>query len=208
MLVLVYYLAYLSLYKNYRKLWDIFTRIISTLNALNCIYMIYYELFQSPPNKLGMLNLYYVASDYSLKTLFQFSHYLLVDGTFQIPDIGSFQTLLSILHHFVGGIGIYMIADNKMGFYLGFYFAMTEISTPFLNLSWFFRYKRLFLIFYIFFFLSRIVTIPFLLEYLSRNTEYILTLPTHQNLMCFYASYALIMLNVIWFIFMTKKLFV
>jgi len=170
--------------------------------------MVVYETYLAPVNNLGMLNLYYKASKYSLDILFQFSYYLFVDGLFQLPDLKnfSFPLLLSILHHLVGGLGIYMIANNEMGFFLGYYFALTEISTPFLNLSWFFRKDFLFKIFYIFFFSSRIATFPLLLEYLSDNTEYIMLLPVQQRFMSFYGSYTLIVLNLVWFIFMTKKL--
>lgn len=205
----LYSIFYIILYKK-RKYWDSFTRIVSTFNAFNCVYMIYYETFLSPVHDQGMISLYYLASEYSLNVLFQFSYYLFVDGLFQLPDLKekmSASTILSILHHFVGGLGIYMIANNRKGFFLGYYFAMTEISTPFLNLSWFIRKNFLFNIFYAFFFLSRIITIPFLLEYLDTNTENLVKLPFQQTFMCFYGSYALITLNLIWFMFMSKKIF-
>ena len=198
-LFLIYIIAYQNI-KN-KKSWDIFTRIVSTYNALQCLYMIYYEMFLY--GKGGMSNLYYVASDYSTDSLYFFSYYLFIDGLFQLLK---FTDILSILHHFIGSFGIYLIANNRMGFFLGYYFAMTEISTPFLNLSWYFRNKILFVIFYILFTISRIFTIPFLLEYLNNNTENILTLNTIQSFMSFYGSYSLITLNSIWFIFLTKKL--
>ena len=208
-LFIIYTISYILLFDKNRKYWDSFTRIISTLNSLQCFYMVYYEIFLASPNSTGMIDLNYLGSEYSLNVLFEFSYYLFVDGLFQIPDLRekfSLSIILSMMHHFVGGLGIYMIADSKMGFFLGCYFAMTEISTPFLNLSWFIREKILFRIFYIFFFLSRIVTIPFLLEYLELNREKIMALSGSQIFMSFYGSHALISLNLIWFVFMTKKM--
>ena len=192
--------------KDKRRYWDCFTRIVSTLNAFQCMYMIYCETIA--PKATGLSDLYYVATSSSLNSLYMFSSYLIVDGLFQLPDLSefSFSLVLSILHHFVGGLGIYLIAQNQIGFFLGYYFAFTEISTPFLNLSWFFRGKFLFLIFYLFFFFSRIVTFPFLLEYLSHNTSEIMALQPLQIFMGFYGSYTLILLNLTWFIVLTKKI--
>ena len=187
-----------------RKKWDTFTRFISSCNALQCSIMVYRVI----RNNLDLSSLYFKPEEYYTNSLFWFAAYLFVDGLFQLPDLYSyfsFSLLLSILHHVVGGFGIYLIAEARMGFFLGFYFAMTEVSTPLLNLSWYYRYKFLFTSFYMVFFLCRIVTIPFLLNYLYQNAEYITTLGTLRSSMCFYASYTLIVLNLIWFIFLTKK---
>ena len=200
---IVYSIAYL--YCNNKRSWDIFTRIFSTFNAFQCIYMVYYEMFVSEAN--GMLSLYYSASDFSIKSLYLFSSYLLVDGIFQLPYLTDLSTFLSVLHHFIGSFGIYLIASNKMGFFLGYYFAFTEISTPFLNLSWYFRKKYLFVIFYVLFTISRILTVPFLLEYLDMNKKDIISLIPIHSFMSFYGSYGLIALNNIWFMFLTKKVF-
>ena len=122
--------VYLSgfLYLN-RKYWDSFTRIASTFNALQCIYLVYSE-YSSP-----LMDFTYQGNN---DFLFIFSSYLFVDGLFQLPDLltnFSSSLILSIIHHGVGGFSIYLIAESKLVFFLGFYFAMTEISTPFLNLS-------------------------------------------------------------------------
>ncbi len=206
---LILYYTYLIFYylfnKQNRYIWDSFTRVISTLNSIQCVYMVYCETFYS--KSIGMYNIYYIADESSLRTLFWFSSYLFIDGIFQLPDKMSFSLILSILHHFVGSIGIYIIANTKMGFFLGYYFAMTEISTIFLNLSWVLRNKIIFYIFYIFFVLSRIITIPFLLDFINYNSSEILKLiPFYYN-MVYYGSYTLLTLNFIWFIFLTKKLF-
>jgi hypothetical protein len=207
-LFFLYLPAYILLIKK-RSKWDTFTRIISTFNALQCTYMIFIvvknELLRS-----DIFSIYYSPTDYYTNTLFIFAGYLFVDGLFCLPDLYtdfSFGLILSILHHVIGGYGIYLIADTKLGFFLGFYFAMTEISTPLLNLSWYYRKDIFFNLFYVFFFMYRIVTIPILLKYLSENAVEISKLDPLRVFMSFYASYALIVLNIIWFLFITQKWF-
>lgn len=198
----IYLLAYTFLPN--RKAWDSFTRIISTINALQCVYMVSIEML----NDKELFIFEYQAAPYSINSLFLFSGYLCVDGIFQLPDLYtdfSFGLILSIIHHVVGGFGIYLIADARLGFYLGFYFAMTEMSTFFLNISWFYRNYLSFCCFYFLFIFSRIATIPLLLTYLHKNTIPIYQLSSLESFMCFYASYALIALNCIWGIFLTMK---
>ena len=198
--IVSYILAYL--YLN-RKGWDIFTRIVSTLNALQCVYMVGRNIFNTK-----MFDLYYVADEDSLNSLYLFSTYLLVDGLFIIPDLSykfKIQILLSLLHHFLGSLGIYLIANNQKGFFLGFYFAMTEVSTPLLNVLWIWNKTTLLKIFFYLFALCRIFTIPILLLYLHFNKTQIRTLSFVNCFMSFYGSYALILLNLIWFHFLRKK---
>jgi hypothetical protein len=199
-LFLIYIFAY-YLFKE--KVWNGFTRVVSTLNALQCVYMVGRNLLNRK-----MFDLYYLPDESSNNALFLFSSYLFVDGIFLLPELTNFnfQLFLSLLHHFIGSFGIYLIAYNEMGFFLGFYFAMTELSTPLLNLSWGFRKPIFLTIFYILFTICRILTIPVLLFYLHINTTSIYTLPPLHSFMCFYGSYTLITLNLIWFIFLTRKI--
>ena len=202
----IYLFAYIYLVRSRRK-WDTFTRAISTINALQCTFMVLNvvknELFN--PN---IFSLSYSPTDYYTNSLFMFAGYLFVDGLFALPDLYtnfSFGLILSIAHHAIGCYGIYLIAVTRLGFFLGFYFAMTEISTPLLNLSWYYRHNVLFILFYILFFMYRITTIPILLKYLSNNASEIYKLDPIRVFMSFYASYALIALNIIWFFFITQK---
>ena len=196
-----YLLAYSILNKKY---WNTFTRLVSTANSILCVYMVYYETFC--PKLLGLFDINYVADQKSLNTLYFFSSYLFVDGCFQLLDELNSSLLLSLLHHFVGGLGIYIIAKMEMGFFLGYYFAMTEISTIFLNLSWFYRKKYILITFYFFFTISRIFTIPFLLDFININSKEISNLIPFHYYMVYYGSYTLISLNLIWFAILTKKL--
>ena len=188
--------------------WNVFTRVVSTFNALQCVAMTSHVLLNS--NWFKLFNLHFEPSIIYTNSLYTFCSYLFVDGLFQLPDLiydFNFSSFLSIAHHVVGGYGIYLIAEAEMGFFLGWYFAMTEISTPFLNLSWFFRKKVLLKIFYYIFFVSRIVTIPILLAYLWKNSEAInMLIPIHV-FMSYYGSYTLVALNSVWFYFLTRKVF-
>ena len=200
--IITYLLAYLYLP---RKGWDIFTRIISTLNAWQCMYMVSRNIFNTK-----IFDLYYVADQSSLNSLYLFSTYLVIDGIFLMPDLSakfSVQTCLSLLHHFLGSLGIYLIASNQKGFFLGFYFAMTEVSTPLLNLLWLYKNPILLKIFFYLFTVCRIITIPILLLYLHFNKTQIQNLSPLNCFMSFYGSYALIFLNLVWFHFLKKKVF-
>ena len=116
------------------------------------------------------------------------------------------SNILSLIHHFVGSIGIFLIAYNQLGFFLGFYFAFTEISTPFLNLSWIFRTKKIMRIFQIIFFFCRILSSPFLLYYLHVNYDKIMSLSLLNRFMSFYGSYSLIALNIIWYVMISRHI--
>jgi hypothetical protein len=185
------------------KTWNGFTRIASTANALQCIYMVSRNLLNRE-----MMNLYYLPDEASNNALYIFSSYLFIDGAFSTPEFyrsPNFSLVLSLLHHFVGSFGIFLIAYKEMGFFLGFYFAMTELSTPILNLSWKWRHPTLLKLFFVVFISCRLLTIPILLYYLRINTDKIYTLSPIQSFMCFYGSYTLIALNLIWASFLTRK---
>ena len=196
-----------------KKYWDNFTRIMSTLNALQCVSMTIYNvyLYYTQDNVFPLEHLYYFPDTYSTKSLMYFCSYLYIDGIFEflngiVSQSFSYMTMLSLLHHFIGGYGIYLIASTRLGFFIGLYFAMTEFSTIFLNLSWCFRKRSFFLLFYITFIACRIVTIPFLLLYVKNNYFYLTFLPKYQVNMVYYGSFALISLNLFWYILMTRKI--
>ena len=208
--ILVFLYGFGKLYfLNDKRKWNIFTRVISTMNALQCITMVCREIYNLDMSKNPSINsIYFFPEQESINSLFMFCSYLFVDGIFQFPELYtnfSFGLILSILHHLVGGYGIYLIAKTKMGFFLGFYFAMTELSTPFLNLSWGFRKNYIFYIFYILFFQCRILTIPLVINYLNSNAFVVLGVYPIHRFMFYYGTYALISLNLVWFIFLTLK---
>ena len=205
----------ITLFIKNNDLWNIFTRITSTLNAMSCVYMVINVITSEN------MNIYYnmvtEGDDHVITSLYWFAAYLFVDGVFYIPTLirkPNFQTVMSMLHHFVGGLGIYLIAHEQLGLGLGLYFAGTEISTPLLNLSWIlynYNIKNLFAyiefgIFYFVFVIARIFTIPILVNYLIYNHEYIQTLTGVKFLLAYCGSGTLALLNITWSIMLTLKI--
>jgi len=209
-LLFVYIFMYILLRKNEHG-WNVFTRLVSLCNSFQCtamaIYMIgvcYYEIF----------DINWIGNDNVMRSLRMFSTYLFIDGIFCLPSIVSkpdLNGLTSVLHHFVGGFGIYLMAKQRLGLGLGVYFAWTEVSTPLLNLSWYYytnniKTKFVYGLFYVVFTLSRIVTIPFILSYIYINRNIIHQLPSLHYWMVHAGSYTLITLNILWFVMLTRKL--
>lgn len=200
--------------KTTKTYWDLFTRGVSTCNAINCVWLVSIWVFPNY-NKYFCLN--YQGDVLFTNGMFLFSSYLFVDGVFYLPQFlfnPSVQMLTTILHHFVGGLGIYVIASLNRGLGLAAYFAWTEVSTPLLHMSWLLYSnniknmysKMVFGCFYITFFLVRIVSIPTLLKYLYVNYQQINQDPLFHRIMVYGGSGTLICLNVIWFTILTLKL--
>ena len=212
-----YLIFYLPLYSitaltKKRKIWESAAQTGSTVNALQCIYMVVTTLISL--NRLEYYDLVYSGNDYVIKSLYWFAAYLFVDGIFHLPNILSTPNLhgfTSILHHFVGGLSIYMIAKRRMGLGFGLYFAGTEISTPLLNLSRvLYKVKNnvtyiVFGLFYCTFFTARIVTVPLLIRYIKFNRDVINRLEITDQIMIYGGSGILALLNIIWFIMLTRK---
>lgn len=209
LLIFIIYANSWSLTKNNKTHRELINAIFSILNALQCVYMVFYYFDNN------YLNLLYTGNEYVVNSLFWFASYLFIDGSFKVKSVITncdTKGITSLLHHFVGGLGIFMIAYNRKGLGLGIYFAFTELSTPFLNLSWLahshnFKYaKLLFILFYITFLLCRIVTIPWLIYYLIHNYSLIETLPWYDYSMVYGGCLTLIFLNIIWFIMLSKMI--
>lgn len=209
---IVYSILYLSPVEKEKKrfLWDIFTRLMSTMNSFLCLLMVFSEIL----NIIPMFKLEYKSTDSNNYYLYLFVYYLVTDGIFDIlynwlEDFKNFKRsdILGVIHHFIGAYGIYLIASTRLGFFLGFYFSFTELSTPLLNLSWVIRSDKMFAYFSASFFLCRILSIPLLLQYLNVNSDSLNKLTFIQYTMSYYASYTLIILNTVWFSYICKKIF-
>jgi hypothetical protein len=185
--------------------WNCFTRFISTLNSIQCIYFSIYILF----TESQIFQLYYSTNNVSF--LYRFSNYLLVDGLFHLilfyinPKSQKLSDLTFVIHHFIGSLGIFFIANENKGIFLGCYFAFTELSTPLLHLSWLIRHQKIFKIFYFAFFTCRLLTAPLLSLYLFLNRHEINQLPLIHYVMVYYGSICIFLLNCIWFIYLTQK---
>lgn len=205
--ILLLYIPIRINFESYKEryLWDCFTRICSSINAIFCITFVLSNL------NYDFYDFYYVRNYDLISSLYMFSAYLFVDGLLQFPIKTNVHEITSVLHHFVGGIGIYMMAERQIGLGLGLYFGATELSTPLMNISWLLytngiKSKFIFGSMYITFFVSRILTIPFLLKYLYINYHTILKSGFTNFILAYFGSTILILLNLTWFIMLTKKI--
>ena len=214
--ILLYGMVYLLFIKllDDKYVWDVFTRVISTINSIQCLFIVLSTLWDYD-NYYNHLN--YVGSPYLTNGLYWFSTYLFVDVAFMLPQsIQNFTVseFTSVAHHLVGGLGIYLIASQSIALGLGMYFALTEISTPLLNLSWFLYVNKIknemskwvFVGFYVMFGVARIVTIPLLLGYIRYHKDAINQMNLLNYCMIYGGSWTLMGLNCIWFAMLTIKL--
>ena len=193
--------------------WEIFTRIVSLFNSLQCIGFVFSYVM---PNFNDYLELNEVGHPDVIRGLYWFAAYLIVDGVFCLREFVKTPTipnLTTVVHHFVGGFGIYLIAEQRRSLWLGSYFAWTEISTPLLHISWVLYTNKIdnkwsrgvFLSFYLVFGLARIATIPILIYYIDHNSLLIYQNPLLQWFMVYAGSGTLIILNSVWFIMLSLK---
>ena len=214
-LIMIYLPVYfvLRIFTKQKYLWELFTRGISICNSVNCIWLVYNYAI---PNYKLFYDLNYGETPHFINGLYLFSAYLLIDGLFYLPEFiytPSIQMLTTILHHFVGGIGIYVIAYQNRGIGLAAYFALTEISTPLLHVSWVLYTKKInnkfsktiFALFYLVFGLARICTIPVLIHYLYINSDLISNESSFHYWMVYIGSGTLICLNLLWYTLLTSK---
>lgn len=208
-----------------KTLWAIFTRIFSTFNAFQCVYMVYLISSGQLSKPMGSyMNLLEWGDDYVVRSLSWFAAYLFVDGGYlilhSVRRSGSCRNIVtnlcseitSLLHHFVGGYGIYLIATERMGLGLGIYFAFTEISTPLLNISWGFHRGGIknflslwtLVMFWTVFGMARIYTIPNIILYIRANQSQIESLNTIHQSMTYGGAAVLCLLNFVWFLMITR----
>ena len=201
---------HLLIFSPDRRKWDIFTRIVSTYNAVQCVVSVTTVWLMEwwSPQYYPITHIYYVPSENAINALHSFAAYLLIDGFFQIAVTTEWSPndILMLLHHLLGCWGIWTLAELRMGYFLAFYFALTELSTPALNWSWWNRDKQSFQIFFILFVTSRILTLPWLWNYLSDNSIYIGYHPWLQQFLAYGASATIAFLNIVWTIGLTVKL--
>ena len=204
-MLLLYILVKLFL----KEYFEIFTRLMSTWNALWCSYYAISNL------NYNYLDLNYIGTSGLIDGLKNFYKYLFIDGVFHLSTTIQEPTrgnILGLVHHWVGGYGIYLIATERRGLGLGIYFLMTEISTPLLNLSWYLYInkiegKNVFWLFWAVFGLVRVVTIPVLMYYLIHNRGLISGLGWVHLIMTVGGSLVLTKLNLTWFTMITRKVY-
>jgi len=147
--------------------------------------------------------------------MFQITYfYLAVDLVLMIlmPSPGDMTWLF---HHLVGGIGVYLMWSERVFWSLGLFFELTEITTIFLNICWFFVhhnlrpnviYKLSALLLITLFLLVRIVggitiCIGVALQLRQHGDEVLL----YQRLYATIAPIGMLGLNIHWFMLLLEK---
>lgn len=198
-------LAATRTYDKFKYYWGLYTRVISTISALYTISGVYYAYKYED----HWLTFFAVNNNTSRYIISWMPLYLFVDGIFEIPILfiyPNIHNLLVVLHHFIGGMGMYYLLNENKGYYIAIFFAGTELSTPFLNLSWLmlqFKINNIlstgiFLIFFTTFLIARIIPIPFLAYYLYYNIAYIIDMNAYYQIMIFGGSLFITCLNLKW----------
>lgn len=128
--------------KLYMKLWNSYTRIMSTIHSsiiiLICFYIIY--LFKHDP---------YTLLDFNFPTMYPKEMlyikymnivmlvYLVIDFLFLISEDTEKNIDSTITHHVAGALGMLGFINYNILAYNSLYCSLTEITTIFLNISWF-----------------------------------------------------------------------
>lgn len=195
-----------------------FSRIISAIHA--CIVVIIPIITVMNYTTTEM-----VRSDFetSWRYVITANHYIMV--SYLIVDFffaWSFGiTVMEIFHHIIGGLGMYGFIYYDIYHWLGLYFSLTEISTPFLNICWFYlhlRYKHIkqdvgyvfyfsTAILYILFMAVRIFPIPLITILVFEDLDNIRNYPLGCIFMIFFGTGTLFILNIIWMYKLTESIF-
>jgi hypothetical protein len=211
-IIVIYFIFYIFSYiiKN-KLLLEIIIRIVSTLNSIYCVKIAFLSLLKNYTDYCFLL---YQGDKYVINMLYFLSAYLLVDAGFSIIHMGdsfNYLTKLIKLQNFFQGLVIYMIADEKIGIQIGLFFALYETSSLLMNFLWVLYICEienklndlLSCLFYLIFFSVRIITIPFICNYLYQNYE-----ANNQILLLLYGEYILSsILNLIQFAILSIQLF-
>lgn len=132
--------------------------------------------------------------------------YLLFDCIMMVcmPSQGD---LLWIVHHIVGGFGIFFIWWYNNVWLLGLFFELTELSTIFLNITWayvHYKWKKT-IIFHvcafmlmITYFVIRWIGGVFMFYYIYDHHEYVWSLPLFRSVYVYFGTITIFILNIIW----------
>lgn len=162
-----------------------FTYISSTINALYCIWrslghlLLKDALYDDIANPFD----FYHDQQFGNWWLMSFAAYLINDGLWisVTCDLTKPATWLNLLHHFLGGLGIFLISYWNIAYTLGLFFAYTELSTPLINCSWWLykteSNKTILNIIYvcavIVFFFARFISLPVIYYWIRVNEDII-----------------------------------
>ena len=135
--------------------WNLWTRFLSSIHASIIAYyalsIINNDYDLSPVN----FSFRYSSSDFVHNILFFAFGRILPEGIVRFNTLTAFMVAYlstdcifmlimrtekdikwTVVHHFTGGIGMFGFANGNRFHFNGLYYMVTEITTPFLNLSW------------------------------------------------------------------------
>ncbi len=207
--------------KKYISIWNSFTRIMSTINALfvvsGAIYSIYvfgYSLsrYDFPKTNTQDMKFFYL----SIIVMFG---YLIIDAVFIITENTESNQIFMVIHHFIGATGLYGFYYYNILPYNLLYYQLTEVTSITLNISWFFikfewnKSKIGSIIFIIFGALSwilwlvvRLFGVGFLAYFIYRDSDIIMKLSKELIFMAYGANSIICILNIFWFYKLTMKM--
>jgi len=134
--------------------WNVFTRVISiyhaiiiTYFAINTITSYYYfiETCRSSNCSLFYKVLNYAkypiippGIEYFRRATYFMISYLITDSIYVVIMRTEKDIWGTITHHVIGGIGMFFFSYRDRFYFNGVYYMLTEVTTPFLNISWIF----------------------------------------------------------------------
>lgn len=124
-----------ELYKLY---WNISTRILSTIHALGCVILsLNYTQLYYPDFFLFYFNqINKDAETHMFVMCAWIISYFFIDSVFMYSENTEDNYMMWIIHHTVGALGMFCFAYYKCIAYNAIYYAITEITTIFINISW------------------------------------------------------------------------
>jgi len=208
-----------ELYKMY---WNHYTRVMSTIHAVGCVILSVIYIYLHYPNFLEFD--FNRIDDSACKLMFitcaWMVSYLLIDLLFMITEKTEDNPGMWIIHHVLGIIGMFCFAYYGILGYKGIYYALTEVTTIFINISWFMIKSKsnekglgkiIFLILgglaWLLWLIVRVGGIPILIWLVIRDFDLIVELSIFEIFMVFIANPIIYLLNVIWFFKLTLVVF-
>jgi len=128
--------------ENYIKVWNTYTRAMSTLHSIIIISVSFYIIYLFKDNPYELLNLEFPNKHPNEIIYIEYTNifmlfYLLVDCLFLISEDTESNKISTLIHHLVGIAGMFCFINWNNMVYNSLYYSLTELTTIFLNMSWF-----------------------------------------------------------------------
>lgn len=192
-------------------------KICSLVHATLTTFMVTYYILNTNHEETHPIYRFRDPNDHTLMdvVLYNSIAYVFYDLWFLIENYPNFFDYTIVGHHILMSVGLISNAYTKYSPFLTALLLFSELSTPFLNMRWFFfkrnltnrkRYLVNGLLLWLSFFVGRVLTIPFCL-YVHYNSlhKYGALMSFTEYYMYPLMSIFLCVVNVYWFSLLTKK---